>query len=87
VREMRRTRSNGKREASRRPEVSVQDVQPPLERGDENKDRQAPRLNVGDTMTIAGVTYRILSQATGPYVRSDGKGQIEGIGFIRVEPV
>jgi hypothetical protein len=38
-------------------------------------------------MTLAGVTYRILSEATGPYVRSDGKGQIDGIGFISVEPV
>jgi hypothetical protein len=59
VREMRRTGSNRKREAPRRSEVSVQGVRPPLERGDENEDRQAPRVNVGDL--IYNGTLRIVS--------------------------
>jgi hypothetical protein len=37
-------------------------------------------------MTIAGQSFRILSESSGPYVRSDGKGQIDGIRFACVVP-
>jgi hypothetical protein len=47
--------------------------------------RKAPQgLRVGDTTMIAGVRYRVIYAEWGDYHRTDGKGVIEGIGFVGV---
>jgi hypothetical protein len=60
----------------------VQDVRPPLERGDENEDRQAPRVNVGDL--IYNGTLRIVRIDSMELVNKEGRAF--GYQVVSVEP-
>jgi hypothetical protein len=37
-------------------------------------------------MVINGIRYRVIYDTYGPYIRSDGKGVIEGVRFTGVVP-
>jgi hypothetical protein len=44
-------------------------------------------MKPGDEFTLDGIRYRVIYQACGDFMRSDGKGVVTGIGFLGVEVV
>lgn len=54
-------------------------------------DAQAPRVPEGRVTWLAGVRYRIVSEARGPHVLHDEKGRaigaVQGVGYLGVVPV
>lgn len=64
------------RKAIRRQKVSMSDLQTQVERRHEGQ----------RTTTLDGKLYRIVYEGRGPYIRSDGKGEIAGVGFLGIVP-
>jgi hypothetical protein len=47
---------------------------------------QPSQITEPQLMVINGVRYRVVYDTYGPYIRSDGKGVIEGVRFTGVVP-